>query len=427
VSDEEVSAYYQENQNRFQNQEKVKVDYISLDVNDIAASVEATDAELEEYYQLNGNRYRQDEQRRFSHILIEIADDEATAQTQASNILAKVKSGEDFAELAKTHSADTFSGENGGDLEWVELGVMDEAFDEAAFSLVAAGDVSEVVKTDFGFHIIKLTEIKAEQVKAFAEVKEEILATVKKQKAEDKFFELQQEMARLSFEFPDSLEDAAGAVGTNVKTTDWLSRFGNAVPFDNNKVIEAAFSELVVNEQMNSDVIEVNDSLAMVIRVNEYQAANVKPLSEVTEQIKTALVAEKATQQAETVAAELLTAFKAGDDISEKLAGVGAVFEAKADVPRYGADIDNALAREAFKLPHPSEGKVSAATVTLSNGDLALVEVQSVKAGASEENANLAQQQTQQLAQVAYKVFVDTLREQAKISRRESVETSSQL
>ncbi|XQW86067.1 SurA N-terminal domain-containing protein [Thalassotalea piscium] len=423
VNDQEIKDYYQSNQERFQNQEKVKVNYITLSVADIAKKVEVTDEDLQQYYQQNITKYQQKEQKRFSHILIEAGDDEAAAKQKINDVLAKVNAGEDFATLAKTYSADSFSGENGGDLEWIEPGVMDEAFDEAAFALTDVGSVSDVVQTEFGFHIIKLTEIKPEQIKPFADVKDDISVLVSKQKAEDKFFELQQEMARLSFEFPDSLEDAADAVGVQVKTSDWISRFGNLAPFDNAKVIDAAFSDIVVKDQLNSDVIEVNDSLALVIRANEYQAANTKPLAEVSEQIKTMLIANKATEKAESVAQSLLVAFKAGTDITEDLAKVNATFEAKSDIARYGSELDNNIAREAFKLPHPIEGSVSATTVTMSNGDLALVELQAVKAGESTVEASFSQQYTQQLAQSAYKGFVDVLREEAKITRRELVET----
>ncbi|GHE84579.1 SurA N-terminal domain-containing protein [Thalassotalea profundi] len=421
VTDQDINEYYQNNQTRFQNQEKIKVNYIALSVDDIAEKVEITQADLEQYYQQNIAKYQQKEQKRFSHILVEIGDDEAAAKQKISDVLAKANAGDDFAMLAKEFSADTFSGENGGDLEWIEPGVMEEAFDEAAFALTEVGNISDVVETEFGFHIIKLTEVKAEHVKAFSDVKDEIELVVSKQKAEDKFFELQQEMARLSFEFPDSLEDAADAVGLEVKTSEWLSRFGNIAPFDNAKVIDVAFSDLVVKERLNSDIIEVNDSLAVVLRANEYQAENIKPLAEISEQIKSMLIAEKATQKAQNVAQELLNAFNTGTDITEQLASVNASFEVKTDVARYGAELDSNIVTESFKLPHPKSGNKSATTVTMSNGDIALVELQAVKEGESSVSPNFSQQQTQQLAQSAYKSFVDVLREQAKITQRELV------
>jgi len=417
VTDEEISQYYQENQIRFQNQEKVKVDYIALDVNEIAKRVDVTDNDVETYYQENIASFRKEEQRRVAHILIEFGDDETAAEEQASGLLTRVTAGEDFAAIAKEFSADTFSGENGGDLDWIERGAMDPAFDDSAFSLTDVGSVSDLVKTEFGFHIIKLTDLKAEETKAIAEVKEEIFEKVSNQQAQEKFFELQQEMARLSFEVPDSLDDAAEAVNATVTTSQWLSRGNNLAPFADAKAVDAAFSDLVLSEELNSDLIEVNDSLAIVMRLNEYQAAVVKPLTEVSEQIKETLIAMGATEKAQTIAADLLAEFKAGTDITDKLSEINSAFESKADLARSTSGVDSNISKSAFSLPHPSENEVSASTVTLTNGDLSILEVQAVKAGDIVANPNLSNQQTSQLAQSAYQSYVESLKIDAKIVR----------
>jgi peptidyl-prolyl cis-trans isomerase D len=417
VTEEQINQYYQENQARFQNQEKVKVNYIALDVNEIAKTVDVSDADVDTYYQENIASFRQEEQRRVAHILIELGDDETAAKEQAEALLARVNAGEDFSTLAKEFSADTFSGENGGDLDWIERGVMDAAFDDSAFLLAEVGSISELVKTEFGFHIIKLTDLKAEQTKALADIKEELHEKVSNQKAQDRFFELQQEMASLSFEVPDSLDDAAEAVNVKVITSQWLSKSNNAAPFNNAKTIDAAFSELVLNEELNSDIIEVNDTLAIVMRLNEYQAAVVKPLAEVSEQIKQSLIAKGATDKALSVATELLTDFKAGTDITDQLTEINSAFETKADLARFASDVDSNISKAAFSLPHPSEGVVSASSVTLTNGNLSILEVQAVKAGDVVANPNLSKQQTSQLAQSAYQSYVESLKVDAKIVR----------
>jgi peptidyl-prolyl cis-trans isomerase D len=420
LTDEEINQYYLANQTRFENQEKVKLNYIALDVNEIAKTIAVTDEDVKTYYEENMASYRQDAQRRVSHILVEFGDDEAAAKATIESLLTRVNAGEDFATLASEHSADTFSGENGGDLDWIDRGAMGDAFDEGAFALTEVGSVSNVVQTDFGFHIIKLTDFKAEQVQAFSDVKDEIKIRVSNDKAQDKFFELQQEMARLSFEAPDSLEEAADAVNAKVITTAWLSKFGNAAPFNNPKAIDAAFSDIVLQENLNSDIIEISDTLAIVLRLEEYQAAEVKPLSEVSAQIRDSLIAEKATEKAQSTADSLLVSFKAGNDITEQLSAINASFVVKEDVTRSGSDIDASLSREAFKLPHPTEGMISATTVTLNNGDLSLLEVQAVIASDVEKvtDPRMAQQQTQQLAQSAYQSYVNALKLDAEITRR---------
>ncbi len=427
VSDEEINSYYLANQTRFENQEKVKVDYLILDVNEIAKAVEVSAEDLNQYYQNNIDNYRQAEQRRVSHILIEFGDDESVAQSLIESLLTRVNQGEDFATLASAHSTDTFSGENGGDLDWIEPGVMDPAFDESAFTLAAVGDVSKVVKSEFGFHLIQLTDLKAEQTKAFTEVSDELEAKVSNEKAQDNFFALQQEMAQISFEFPDSLDDAAQAVNLSVETSDWLSRAGNILPFNNPQVIDAIFSDLVLNDNVNSDVIEVNDNLAIVVRLSEYQAAQVKPLAEVSEQIETALIAEKSTSKALVTAEQLLSEFKAGNDISQALIAVKSSFVAKVALARFGGDIDQSIIKEAFVLPHPSEGNISASTVTLSNGDLALLELQNVIEGSAviDIDDNITKKQVTQLAQSAYNSYVASLKVNAQISRREVSEVTT--
>jgi peptidyl-prolyl cis-trans isomerase D len=428
LSDDEINQYYLANQARFENQEKVKLNYIVLDVNDIAKTIEVNDDDVKTYYQENIASYREDEQRRVAHVLVEFGDDEVAAKVTAEALLARINAGEDFATLAKESSDDTFSGENGGDLDWIERGAMGDGFDEGAFALTDINSVSGVVESEFGFHIIKLTDLKAEKIQAFADVKEDLQLKVSESKAQDKFFELQQEMARLSFEYPDSLYDAANAIDVKVISTDWLSKFGNVAPFNNPKVIEAAFSDLVLQENLNSDIIEVSDTLAIVIRLEEYQPAEVKPLSEVTAQIRETLIAEKATEKALTTADSLLVSFKAGNDIVEQLAEVNAVFVEKTDVTRSGGDIAANLSREAFKLPHPSEDMISATTVTLNNGDLALLEVQAVITSDVEKavDPRMAQQQTQQLAQSAYQSFVEALKVDAEITRKVITAPASQ-
>jgi peptidyl-prolyl cis-trans isomerase D len=420
LTDDEVNQYYLANQARYENQEKVKLNYITLDVNDISKTIEVNEEDLKAYYQENIASYRKDEQRRVSHILIEFGDDEVAAKATIEALLTRVNAGEDFATLAKENSTDTFSGENGGDLEWIEPGAMGDEFDKGAFALTEVNSVSDIVQSEFGFHIIKLTDFKAEQVQAFDEVEAELQAKVSSEKALDTYFELQQEMARLSFESPDSLDEAADAINAKVVTTDWLSKFGNAAPFNNPKAIEAAFSDLVLQENLNSDIIEVSDTLAIVIRLEEYQAAEVKPLSEVSAQIREALIAEKATEKALSTADSLLVSFKAGNDIAEQLTAINAVFVEKVGVARTGGDIAPSLSREAFKLPHPTQGMISATTVTLNNGDLALHEVQSVITSDIDKVADprMAQQQTQQLAQSAYQSFVEALKVDAEITRR---------
>jgi len=417
VSDDEIKTYYQNNQSRFETQEKAKVDYVTLNVNDISKGINITEKDISSYYNDNILKFTQPEHRRVSHILVEFGDDEAAAKAKIEATLAKINQGEDFAKLAKEDSADTLSAENGGDLDWLEKGTIDEAFDKAAFALTKVGQVSAVVKSSFGFHIIKLTDLKAEQVSPLTVEHDKIAAKLAKEKAQDKFFELQQKLAEVSYEVPDNLEDAANSVNAKVATSAWLTRNGNAAPFNNKKVTDAIFSDVVLKEGLNSDVVEVNDNLAIVLRLNEYQEAKVKPLADVKAQIKNVLISEKASSEAQLKAEALLAALKANKGVDALLTELNAKFETKANIARNEPSLDRAVSKAVFILPHPVEGKVSASTVTLSNGDLAVVSLQKVTEGKAKEDANMGKQLASQLSQSAYQNYIDTLKIDAKIIR----------
>ncbi|MGJ8692160.1 MAG: SurA N-terminal domain-containing protein [Thalassotalea sp.] len=425
VTEEEINSHYQANQSAYQSDEQAKVDYVILDVNDIAKTIETSEDDAAAYYKNNIAAYTETEQRRISHILIESADD---AQQQANDLLVKINAGEDFAALAKEHSADTFSATNGGDLEWLEPGVMVPEFEAAAMELNTVGQVTDVVETEFGFHIIKLTEFKPEAITAYEDVKADILVKAAQEAAQTKFFELKDELGRIAFEMPDNLEEAAETVSATVQTSNWLTRAGNVAPFDNADVLTAVFSDLVLTENLNSELIEVSDEVAVVVHLNAYQAAEVKSLETVSAEIKAALIAEKATAKVKEVADELFAKFSANEDITEQLAAIGSSFEEKADIARFGSDVDGTIVRKAFTLAHPTDGVVSAATVALANGDIALVAVNAVKAGETTTvSPQLSEQFASQLARSAYVAYVSSLSDNAKITRRTLTDASTNL
>lgn len=412
VSDEEVNEYYQANLARFATPEQIKVEYVYLDINAIKADVMLADNAVADYYQDNLDSYSTTERRRASHILIEFADDEAAAKQKAQDLLAQVQAGEDFAELAKQHSADTFSGENGGDLDWFEKGSMDPSFDDAVFALSLESNLSSVVRTDFGFHIIKLTDLEAVTTQAFTEVEAEISELLKQEQALETFYALQGELAEVAFESPDSLDESASVVNVEIKQSPWLTRGAAMAPF-NAEVVAAAFSDDVLLDNLNSEVIEVaTDESAMVIRVLEHKPSATKPLTDVAAIINSQLINTKAAAQAKDAAESLLAKVVAGDDVS------ATEFVAVADVPRVGGTVDGNISKQAFLLAHPSQNSVSAAVVALNNGDYSVVQVTKVTSGAATEtDANLGEQQVMSASQATFEGYIEDLKAQAEITR----------
>ncbi|WP_371377432.1 SurA N-terminal domain-containing protein [Thalassotalea aquiviva] len=417
VTDTEIEQFYQSNQPRFATQEQVQLEYVALNIEDLAAEVEVTDEQVKAFYDNNLSSFQSEERRRASHILVEFGDDEDAAKAQAEEILVKVKAGEDFATLAQQYSDDTFSGENGGDLDWFGRGAMDVAFEDAAFALTLEDNISEVVKSDFGFHIIKLTDYAPIDTKPFAEVAQEIKTQLVNNQALEQFYELQGQMAEVAFESAESLDDVAAVFNGEIKTSAWLARMGNFAPFDNANIVDAAFSSELIVDGLNSDVIEVeNDKLVMVIRVAQHKAADTKPLEDVRDSIKAELINDKAATQATEVAQSLLEKLKAGENVDAELTTYQASFVRSDAVSRNSNEVARHIASQAFLLPHPVEGQISAGIATAVNGDIDLIEVINVNEGTVDESVN-AQQLAMALSQAVFSSYVENLKKDAEITR----------
>ncbi|WP_166425058.1 SurA N-terminal domain-containing protein [Paraglaciecola sp. 20A4] len=416
ISPEDIENYYQANITQFDTQQKVSLAYVELSVDDLLADIVVSDDEAEQYYEQNIQDFRTQEERRASHILVEFGDDEQQAADLAEDILAKVNDGGDFAELAKEYSSDTFSAENGGDLDWFSLGMMDPAFEEAAFGLTNVGDVSTVVKSEFGFHIIKLTDIKPEQTSPYADVKEDVLAKIKTEKAEEDFYAKQQRMAEVAFEVPDSLDEVAGIADLDVQTTVLFSQ--ENVPQEVNfpDVVAQAFSDELINDQVNSDVIELGDNHIMFVRVADYEAQRTKALDEVTAQITDLLLAEKAQQAARTWADSLLADVQSEQDISEKLKSKGIEWQEQDAIARNGSSAAPSIVDALFKLTTNKDS--NAQVVDLFNGDVGLVQLIKVNQGADIPSTDVAALQNRlstMRAQFTYGEFINALRDQADV------------
>lgn len=417
VTDEDVANDYQINIAQFDTEQKVSLAYVELTLNDLLPSIQVSDDEAQAFYQQNMQDYRTEEERRVSHILFEFADDEAGAKKSAEDVLIKVQNADDFAELAKAHSSDTFSAENGGDLDWFGRGMMDPTFEEAAYNLSAIGDTSGIVKSEFGYHILKLTDVKEEQVTPFADVQEQIVNAVKTQKAEEEFYNLQQRMAEVAFEVPDNLDEVASIANKSILKTPLFSRGEATQSVSNARVLAAAFSPELIEDGVNSDVIVLADNHIMVVRVAQYEPERTKTLEEVSQQIKQKLLVKASQGAAREWLQSTLISLQQGEDVAAKFAEFDLEWKEQLAIPRTGSSVDRAINEAIFKL-NEQDGK-NTSVVDMTNGDIGLVQlikVNQATAPDSNQLASLQRRLSSSRAQSLYGDFIESLKAKADIT-----------
>jgi peptidyl-prolyl cis-trans isomerase D len=310
----EAKAYYDKHQDEFRIPEQVRLDFVVLSANSLIATTQVTDEEAKKFYAENATKFQGDEERRASHILITFGGkkDEAAkadAKKKVQEVLAEVKkSPEKFDVLAKKYSQDPGSAANGGDLGPIKRGLMVKPFEDAVFSM-APGSISEPIETDFGYHIIKLTEVKG-AAQSFDDVRAQIRGELMYQKALVKFAEVAESFSNTVYEQSSSLEPAAKAQNLQVQHGAWMSREDVAKFFKNEKIANAVFSDEVRKEKRNSEAVEVSPNTLAAARVAEARPASMKPFDEVKaaidDKLKHIQAAKLATQQGEKELADLI-------------------------------------------------------------------------------------------------------------------------
>lgn len=409
-SQEQVQAYYDTHQYAYQQPEMVSVEYVELSADELAKELSVTDEEVLTYYQENSELYRTQEERRASHILF-TADD--AGQEAAAHVQQKLAEGEEFADLAKEYSLDTFSGENGGDLDWFTTGQNAEAFDEAVFALAGEGDLSELVETEFGLHLIQLTGVRPSSVKELAEVSEQIQSELLRNKALEIYYQKQDEVTNLAFELPDSLEQLATETGLKVHATELFSQGTAPAAVADTRVQEAIFSDQVLRDGMNSDAIELAEGQLMVVRLKEYQEARTKSLDEVKPEVAQAVQLEQARAEADQLASSMLTTLNQGETLVLE-AGQPVQVKTQLEMTRNSVSVEPAIRDRAFAMAKPAEGsqfdKVSGTDF------VAVIALDDVKQGESEiPEAALKQSLEQQAMERSYMELVSLLKANAEI------------
>ena len=358
-TDAELEQYYKANESQFQAPEQANIEYVLLDVDTIKKGITVSEADLKAYYDQNAQRLSGTEERRASHILIASPKsapeaDRQKSKAKAAELLALVKKSPDtFSDVARKNSQDPGSAPTGGDLDFFARGAMVKPFADAAFSM-KKGDISDVVETEFGYHIIKLTDIKEPKQRSYEEMKPELEAEVKKQQAQKKFAETAETFTNSVYEQADSLKPIAERLKLDVKTATGVTRkpqAGVTGALANTKFLNAIFSPDAIEKKRNTEAVEVASNQLVSGRISQYTAARTRPLAEVKEIVRQGWLAKRGAEEARKDGNAKLVAWKAAP-ASATLQETVVVSRDQTQTPKQPAQlVDAALKANTAALP----------------------------------------------------------------------------
>jgi peptidyl-prolyl cis-trans isomerase D len=384
ITEEQVQKWYEGHKEQFLLPETVNLQYVELTRASAEGDVVVTDEALRDYYEQNKERFESPERRKARHILITAEDglDDAAAQKKAEELAAKANGGADFAELARQNSKDPGSAQQGGDLGWAQRGMFVGPFEEALFAM-KPGEIRGPVKTEFGYHVLKLDEVDAGRLKSFDEARAELEDEYRKDRAQTKFYDESQKLGDAAFTSLTELESVATSMKLPLKTVTGFTRQGGGELGAEPNVIEAAFSEEVLERGENSPLIAVGDDRAIVLRVTQHKPAEPRPFAEVRGQIESQLKAEAARNAAAAKGADALARLQKGESWDAVAADLKLTPSGKRFITREDAIAPEAVRRTAFSAPKSqiAEAKPHYAGAATADGNYAIVAVTQVRAG----------------------------------------------
>lgn len=419
-TEEEITAYYQQHQDAYQTPEQVSIEYIELSLEDIAKTIAVTDDKLKAYYEEQKDQYTTAERRKISHILFAINDktDEKTALEKALNA-KKELANKDFAAVAAEVSDDKLTAKTGGDLGLFNVGVMEKSFEDAA-SALKLGEVSNPVKSAFGYHLIKVTELAPGEVKPFDSVKNEVTKAYQKTQAENAFYEAGETLTEMSYENPDNLKTVADALGVTIKKSALFTKDKGESIAAEEKVRSAAFTEEVLHGN-NSAPIELGTDSLVVLRLLEHKAAAAREKKDVKPEIVAVLQSDKARRQAAETAKKIKAKLQAGDSIQAVAAENKLQVKTVAGLTRSKDGLPLVLSDAIFRAAKPVGGKSTVFIAELPAGEQAVVSLSKVKEGVmTEDDKKQLELATKNIAkafgQTEFNALINSLQADADIS-----------
>ena len=377
ISDEEVSSYYEANAHQFMTEEQVVIEYIELQPLDLLREVSADDDLIEGRYQEKVDAAKESATFHSAHILLEEKEDDSHL-TAMAELQEKLKAGEDFSALAKEHSEDFVTSESGGDLGYTQPGDLPEEL-ESALAQLEVGSISDIVETKAGIHLVKLLDKKAVDVPNKETLVPAIREELELQMAKELMPERVEELKDISYN-ATALQDTADQMALDLKVSEPFTRSGGDGVAASHQVVKAAFSDTVLEEGYASEVIELSDTLALVLVVRERIQPSLKPLAEVRPQIEMAVKNEKVGVQILAQGQALEQKVKSGESIENVAKTEDLKWQVSLNTKRLGANQNDPIRQRAFALPIPGESPVVDHLV-LPNGDYVLLSLVKVEAG----------------------------------------------
>jgi peptidyl-prolyl cis-trans isomerase D len=427
VDEAAAREYFDARRDDFVAPQRLDLEAIVLSREEVAAGIEVGDELLRSVYEARKATLATPESRVASHILIIVdagADEAAVgdARERIEALRARIEAGESFDDIARAHSEDPGSAAQGGSLGAFSRGVMDPAFEEVAFSL-EPGVLSEPVRSAFGFHLIRVASVESGAVKPFEEVREQLARDYRAEQSEQLFFERMERLANLAFEHPGSLEPAAEALGLRPVHTGLGGRTDEGVHslLASDSVWQAALVPEVLEQGVNSELVELDSSRVAVVRVLEHVAESRQAFEAVREQVVAAVRAERAAEGAREAGERMLEALRGGEDRVMAAQGLGAEWSAPATVDRFASEPGREILEAVFRLARPADGAVVYEGVELAGGDFAIIALEGVEDAAggesADENTRNAASTTlsADLGQRSFEAVVESLREGADV------------
>ncbi len=385
VSEEMITSYYDDNPMLYQVPESVDIEYVEISRSDVAASVSVSEQDLQEYYDFNSDRYLQDEQRRARHILILLGDDEDAAREKAAGLFARAKAGEPFEDLARANSQDGGTAQNGGDLGVLTRSQLPGELGGSIFSM-DEGEIVGPIKTDFGFHVIRLDQILERGPLPLEQVRGELTTELQEQQAESLYRELERKLSDALFDATD-IRALAEATGLDVKTVSGFTRQSEEPFGASQAAVDAIFDESVLTGELLSVLAELDANRSAVFSVTNYVEATRQPLAEVHDVIAETLKSQQAEILMDQKADEMLAALAAGDDFAAAAEKIGAIPAAPMVMTRNAEDADQSVAVAVFTALKPTQGKPTTGSTRNSAGGFTVFSLDAVIPGRPEAHS----------------------------------------